>query len=354
MPITTSQQLRDHLELAIAVELSTVPPYLYAMYSIADQSSEAALLIRSVVAEEMLHAALATNLLLAIGGDPDFSSTRLMPRYPSELPHHRPPLQLNLKPCSPQQVEELFLVIEQPETHTELPDDDTYESLGQFYHAIEKGLATVATAEDIFANPQAERQMADHSFYAPVKFDAEDSGGLGLIDDIASADEAIHIIIHQGEGVSDHKWADPLHQELTHYYKFLRIARGEAPLGEVAPLPTNPRRDDFPPEVQPVADLFNAAYRYLYLVFHSIFEPDTDRQTAIGRLYTLMTAVLSPVAHHLVTLPLGNDMVAAPTFEIYEFDTADPHTELYGLSATVAQLHPALEPVVATMANLLT
>ena len=47
-------ELREHLQMAIGVELSTVPPYLYAMYSIVDQTSDAALLIRSVVAEEML------------------------------------------------------------------------------------------------------------------------------------------------------------------------------------------------------------------------------------------------------------------------------------------------------------
>lgn len=56
MPIDTVDDLREHLLVAIEVELSTIPPYLYAMYSIEDQSSEAALLIRSVVVEEMLHA----------------------------------------------------------------------------------------------------------------------------------------------------------------------------------------------------------------------------------------------------------------------------------------------------------
>ena len=65
MPITTPEELRQHLALAIQVELTTVPPYLYALYSIEDQTSEAARLIKSVVAEEMLHAALVANLLVA-------------------------------------------------------------------------------------------------------------------------------------------------------------------------------------------------------------------------------------------------------------------------------------------------
>jgi hypothetical protein len=39
MPIETTQDLHDHLELAISIELATVPPYLYAMYSIEDLDS---------------------------------------------------------------------------------------------------------------------------------------------------------------------------------------------------------------------------------------------------------------------------------------------------------------------------
>jgi len=44
MPITTVQELRDHLALAAKIELSLVPPYLYAMYS-----KESPLLTRDTV-----------------------------------------------------------------------------------------------------------------------------------------------------------------------------------------------------------------------------------------------------------------------------------------------------------------
>jgi hypothetical protein len=352
MAISTPDELREHLQLAIGVELSTVPPYLYAMYSIADQTSDAALLIRSVVAEEMLHAALAANMLLAVGGDPDFASAALIPSYPSDVPHHKPRLTLNLKPCSQQQVEELFLVIEQPESHHTIPDDAVYDSLGQFYHAIENGITSLSQTHDLFANPQTERQMGDPSYYAPVAFDAEDSGGLKLIEDAASADEAIHVIVHQGEGVSDEKWADPLHQELTHYYKFLQIAEGRAPLGMVRPAPVNPRLADYPPHVQPVARLFNAAYRYLYLTMDAIFQPNADRDALVGRLYRIMSGVLSPVAHHLFTLSIGNGAVAAPTFEIHEYETDDPISELRQLAESAGRGHPQLAAVAETLAGI--
>ncbi len=341
MPITTPGQLREHLQLAIAVELSTVPTYLYAMYSIEDQSSDAALLIRSVVAEEMLHAVLATNLLLAIGGHPDFSSTDYMPTYPSDVPHHRPPLTLRLEPCSQLLIEELFLVIEQPEVHSEPAEDDIYESLGQFYHAIERGLVAVATTHDVFADPQPSRQMASASYYQPVVYDEEDSGGLSLIDSVEAANEAIHVIIHQGEGVSDEKWADPAHKELTHYYKFLQIAQSQAPIGTVAPAMTNPRGANYPPEVRGVSDLFNATYRFLYLTMNDIFQPGTEKDALVDRLYTLMSGVLSPLARHLMTMPVG-DQVAGPTFEAYEFGSDDPLAHLVGLAERLATADPVV------------
>ena len=64
MPIDTVEDLRDHLQLAIKVELTTIPPYLYALYSIDDPATTSAKYIRSVVTEEMLHAVLMANILL--------------------------------------------------------------------------------------------------------------------------------------------------------------------------------------------------------------------------------------------------------------------------------------------------
>ena len=42
MPIENVDDLREHLAAAIAVEVMVFPPYLYAMYSLADQAGEAA------------------------------------------------------------------------------------------------------------------------------------------------------------------------------------------------------------------------------------------------------------------------------------------------------------------------
>ncbi len=352
MPIDTRQDLHEHLELAIVLELSTIPPYLFAMYSIADQESEAALLIRSIVAEEMLHAALASNLLLAVGGRPAFDTTELIPTFPSLLPHHTPPLELRLQPCSLELVTDVLMRLEQPEVHGAPAEADDFETLGQFYHALENGIVELSGRIDLFADPQADSQMADPSFYSPVAYDAEDSGGLMLIDGVESARAAIEIIVHQGEGLSTVRWADPAHQELTHYYKLLEIADGTVPLGRVLPLAPDPRTADYPADLQPVSDLFNACYRYLYLVLHEVFSPSEDKKAVVARLYRLMTPLLSELARFLVSRPLPGGHHAAPTFEIYEFSSRDPQAEIQRLARRAADLHPGLAGFEAQLSGL--
>jgi hypothetical protein len=345
MPIDTPEELREHVELAIKVELSTIPPYLYAMYSVEDVQSVPALLIRSIVVEEMLHAALATNLLLAVGGRPDFRSTEHMPSYPSDLPHHDPPLTLNLEPVSVSLIRDIFMRIEQPEAHDAPAEPDEYETLGQFYHALEIGLEKVSAEFDLFADPQLDSQLSESRFYEPVAFDAEDSGGLVAITDLVSATEAIEIIVHQGEGLSDDRWADPAHQELTHYHKLVQIVDGEHPLGVVRAFPSNPRTADYPHDVRIVSDLFNAVYRCLYLTMDRMFNADGDQARAVGVLYLLMGDVLAQIAHFLASVDLGDDRKAAPTFEIYEFSTTSPLLEVQDLSERAARAFPELNPV---------
>ena len=350
MPINTVEDLREHIALAAEVELSTIPPYLYALYSIDDQASEAALLIRSIVAEEMLHVSLATNLLLAVGGEPRFAEASVCPSYPGPLPHHIPELMVNLAPCSDDVIRNTLMVIEQPEVHGAPPEEDQFETLGQFYYALELAIERLSQSEDIFVNPQRERQLADRSYYAPVEYDAEDSGGLMLIEDVASADAAIEIIVHQGEGLSDERWADDSHQELTHYYKLEQIADGTSPLGAVRPLLTNPKTAELPEEVRPVSDLFNALYRYTILTLDELFAPSEDKGELVDRLYTLMSSALAPTARYLTELPVGGGQMAGPTFEVYEF-SEDPATELRSIAARAAEQHPSLAGIAKLLAN---
>lgn len=344
MPIENSTDLREHLHTAISIEAATIPAYLYALYSLADQTALPARLIRSIVTEEMLHAVLASNILLGVGGSPEWASDRYYPRYPGELPHHRPTITLDLAPASTLLVRDVLLVIEQPEVHDAPAEGDDYASLGQFYHSIETSIHRLSETTNLFRHPQIERQMADPSFYQPVQFDAEDSGNLAPVDGPDAACAAIEVIVHQGEGLSDDRWADPDHKELTHYHKLLLIADGRTQLGTVLPLPVNPRVSDYPAEIAPIAHLFNAAYRGTYLTLNDIFQARDDKGALVGRLYGLMTGVLGPVARFLTTLELPDGRVAAPTFEWFDFGP-DPWSELASMAHHVATGHPELSSI---------
>ena len=79
--------LKTALQQAIMLEHSTIPAYLYALYSIkANSNALIRGLMQSVVVEEMLHMSLACNILNAIGGNPVIDDPGFLPRYPGPLP----------------------------------------------------------------------------------------------------------------------------------------------------------------------------------------------------------------------------------------------------------------------------
>ncbi|MFD0633804.1 ferritin-like domain-containing protein [Catenulispora yoronensis] len=93
--ISTLEDLKAALQLAIGLELSTIPVYLTGLYSIRENTNtDAAQTIRSVVMEEMLHMTLAANVLNALGEPPstnpvDFQDRKHLspiPTYPLESP----------------------------------------------------------------------------------------------------------------------------------------------------------------------------------------------------------------------------------------------------------------------------
>jgi hypothetical protein len=321
------------------------------MYSIKDQECDAARLIASVVVEEMLHVCLTTNLLLALGGEPSFGLD-VTPLYPANLAHHKPDLLLELSACSPELVSNCFMAIERPSAAGAPVEDDDYETLGQFYGALRQALDGLGDNSDLFANCQADRQLSDPTFYGPVKFDAADSGGLLLVHDRLSADRALEIIVDQGEGLADHKWADPDHQELTHYYKFAQIADGTSPIGEVWPVTTNPSTSRFPEAIQLVSDLFNALYRLVYVTMQDLFSGSGSQSGYMDRLYGLMSDCLAPTARYLVSYPIGDGATASPTFEPYPLGE-DPWQDVAALAETVAASHPELAGVMSTVSRAL-
>jgi hypothetical protein len=346
MAIETVEDLREHLQLAIKVEVATVPPYLYALYSIEDPASTSAKYLRSIATEEMLHATLMANILLAIGGEPRFYDRDVLPTHPSPWPNKIPELILDLEPCTPEVVRRTFLGIEAPGTPDAPEQPDQYESQGQFYHALEQAIVRLAGEHDLFANPQAERQLHDPSGYVAVKYDSEKSGVLVVVDSVETALAATEVAIHQGEGVHEARYADPEHRELTHYAKFLSLVDGSVDIGDVVPLVKSPTVAAMPPDVAQIAEFCNALYSYLFVILDRLMARERgDRHALVGILYGVMVGLLAPISRYLTTMPAGNDEFWGPPFEYYHFDDPDDaESDLRRLGEALAVEHPSIAP----------
>ncbi len=362
-PITTIPELRNHLHQAAAVELSTVPLYLYAAYSIqtANYSQwapgiSAFRAIRSVVIEEMLHLCLARNLLVAIGGgkqihfyDPDFVTS-----YPTPMLHRAPPLILHLEPASVHLMQDVFMPLEQPAKADAPAQPDEYNTLGQFYAAIEAGFERLDGPE-LWADPETELQY-DRAYWN------NDGGGAPIVvSDLKTAKQAIRTIVEQGEGAAPGdpdvplKPADPTLglDELSHYAKFSQIALGIDLIGNVYPVPNDPKRTDFDGSVGQLATLFDAAYCYVLCLIDALYKASSATSKAGHRseryglertFVAAMGGLLYPIADLLVRQPAADGAThAAPAFGFYAFDGEGTRKEqLICLCDEVLGAYPSL------------
>jgi len=249
----SSARLKDLLQAAVELELSTIPPYLCALYSIRPMTNqEASLVIRSVAVEEMLHMVLAANVLNAIGGEPHVTGGHV-PRYPHEL---QTGVLLHLLPFSPEAVD-AFLKVENP-AHPHRPLDADHpllagrnhqrhrarimdldgefhpKTIGDFYHEILRELEAAAAEvgeRQLFCGDPA-RQVSRDYYYA--------AGGRSiLVNDLDSARSALNEIVEQGEGDMGSMFDDD--GDLAHYYRFQQLAYGRSYLlSDDAGLPTGP------------------------------------------------------------------------------------------------------------------
>lgn len=230
----TIDDVHAALHKAIELELSTLPPYLYAAFTIRDGTNEAARRrISAIVGEEMVHMVLACNVLNAIGGSPLVADASVVPVYPGPLPYDigadgSEPFPVSLLPFSPEAMAQAMR-IEEPEeplvfraAAPDQPSAPTFQTIGQFYAALDEALGLLpATAWS--ASPR--HQLGDHPFFA---------GELFPVTDHQSASRAIQRIVSEGEGNTQ----SPLdfEGEVAHYYRFEEIHRDQV-LEKVAGAP---------------------------------------------------------------------------------------------------------------------
>lgn len=332
LKVPSREGLQIALQQAIQLEHATIPPYLYAQYSLKlGTNQQIRSLLVSIVLEEMLHMALACNILNAIGGTPSIDDPGMIPVYPGPLPGGvEEGLQVPLAPFSLSLVKNVFMGIEQPEEpinfRVAATEAEPPTTIGLFYRTIRDHIQQLGSS--IFVDPgdQRGRQVTTPDFPNLIKVTSVDT-----------AVQAIETIVEQGEGTSTSP--DDQLKEVAHYYRFNEIVLGKTlqpnpnatpqtppdqrffygdppivftPDG-VWPLPTNPKMSDYP-ENSPARQgchEFNQAYTDLLHMLHTTFNGQPD---------TLTTAVdqmdqLNIKATRLVKIDIGNGKNAGPSFE---------------------------------------
>ncbi|MBE3013491.1 CDGSH iron-sulfur domain-containing protein [Microbispora sp. NEAU-D428] len=329
--IDTLDSLREHLQWAVELEHATLPPYLCALYSLdPERNPEATEVVGSVFAEEMLHLALAANLLNAVGGRPHLDMPRMLPPHPRRLPHSD--LELSLLPFGPEALE-MFLRLERPAPPDAPAESDGYETIGQFYAAIEQGLRDLCEQlgeREVFCGDPARQVNTTHFRHT--------AGRLIAVDSLDSALRALEEIVEQGEGTArseiwdgDQDVFHPDRDEVAHYYRFQelklgrRYRRGDTPrsgptgepisvdLGGVRPMRPNPRLSDHAPgsDVRIAQEEFNHTYCAILHLLEQAFNGSPKLlAVATGTMYALKAQ-----ARALMLMTDDDGTTAGPTFE---------------------------------------
>ena len=326
--IDTPKSLREHLQTAIEIEWSTIPPYLCALWSLGgEHNREAAACIRDVVMEEMLHLTLAANVLNALGGEPVIDGTTV-PRYPASLPHSDRSFTVSLQRFCPEALE-TFRCIERPALIGAPPQDDDYATIAQFYEAIMEAVDRIGADPAVWTG-HASRQVVPNTHYYGGGGDAIRVRGR------ESALEALTLIVEEGEGFAgsvfdgDHEILGEA-EELAHYFRFDELARGRryvrgdtpssGPSGPpimvdydaVLPMRPDPRVDDHPrgSELRAMAEECDATYARLLDGLQAAFTGAPGRlEASVRDMWALEYQAVA-----LMHVPLGEDgETAGPPF----------------------------------------
>ncbi|MGW6903515.1 ferritin-like domain-containing protein [Streptomyces sp. NPDC054940] len=199
--------IRSSLQVAVGLELATIPPYLCGWWSVKDRRSEVARMIRRIVGDEMYHLSIVCNLLVGVGGRPQIKAAA--PVFPGPLPGGlRAGVNVYLSGLSKAYVRDVMMAIEAPEDP--LTRSATSPTVGEFYAAMLKAF------KDVRPELSVRGQVSEYV------------GGDNLrpIENLDHVERAIEIIREQGEGTSSSP-ADPNEDdERAHYYAFGEIYHG--------------------------------------------------------------------------------------------------------------------------------
>jgi Ferritin-like len=354
--VESREELLWLLAQACELEHGLMCEYLFAQFTLkrspqeglsAEQLAKVAAwerVIIDVTKQEMLHLALSTNLLTAIGAAPHLHR----PNFPILSRWYPPGVQIALVPFGERALRH-FIYLERPEG-MDLDDAEGFAAVGQA-QPLTAGNPLMAAPEDYQTVGHLYRGI-EHGFERLVERHGEDGVFIGppeaqattevfewteltAVTDLASAKAAIELIVEQGEGARG-DWRN------AHFGRFIALlddylaARAADPGFEPA-RPVEPAYVRRPPDVETevvtitdpltaeVADLFNALYETTLQALSRYFVHSGESDEQVTTLATtakhLMNWVMRPFGSILTTLPVGPDrpgVLAGPAFEIVQ------------------------------------
>jgi hypothetical protein len=352
--IESREQLLYLLTQACELEHGLMCEYLFAQWTLKQSTDEGVTeaqleriraweqAIEGVAIQEMLHLALATNLLIAIGAPPHFDR----PNFPILSGWYPPGVQIALVPFGERALRH-FIYLERPENMalddaegfaaldvaepltdgtSLMPVQQDWATVGQLYRSVEEGLAYLVERD-------GEAEVFIGSDHDQARWQAFRWDEITPVVDLASAREAIDKVVEQGEGVRG-EW------RTAHFGVFLGIL-DELRAMKAADPTFEPARVSVPAYVHAlddadapvaiignpltgrVADLFDAAYettlQALARYFVHTSESNEQVEVLARTAMRLMERVLKPVGIALTAMPLNEDPAgprAGPGFTI--------------------------------------
>ncbi|MFC5213393.1 ferritin-like domain-containing protein [Streptomyces coerulescens] len=202
--------LRSALQVAVGLELATIPPYLCGWWSIKDQRGEVARMIRRIVGDEMYHLGIVCNLLVAVGGRPQIKAAA--PVFPGPLPGGvRAGVTVYLSGLTRPFVRDVMMAIEAPEVSL-ARSVQASPTVGEFYDGM------LAAFRAVRPDLSTRGQVAQH-------IDSDELRPVRTLDDV---ELAIEIIREQGEGTDSSPTDSFSDDRPAHYYAFGEIYHGRA------------------------------------------------------------------------------------------------------------------------------
>ena len=367
--IENRAQLIYLLTEAAELEHEILCCYLFASFSMKDSEDEGLTsaqleavrrwrsMIGEIVVQEMTHLASACNLLTAIGGTPHL----VRPNLPTASRAYPPAFRLQLVPFSFEAVQQ-FILLEQPEIMQEgggredyraqavplerlgdiFSSERNFSTVGELYRGIEDGVTYLSQKlgeANLFVGAP-EVQTSAPFFVMP---------GLSPVHDLASALEAIQVIVEQGEGAGPEV-------EDSHYRRFLKIHDeyatalvddpGFQPARPVlrSPYATLPNDLADGSNVAMIDDhlaadacnLFDGCYELMVQILGRLFAHSGESDAELGTLADIAVGLMIEVVQ-----PLGRAVTLLPAGPSHPGQNAGPSFRLSRTAAIPAHSAPA-------------